>query len=39
MEYVIKTAKKMHLYTLKEQVYYPEILYRISNITLLSQPP
>lgn len=39
MEYVIKTAKKMHLYTLKEQVYCPEILYRISNITLLSQPP
>lgn len=39
MEYVIKTAKKMHLYTLKEQVYCPEIIYRISNITLLSQPP
>lgn len=39
MEYVIKTAKKMHLYTLKEQVYCPEMLYRISNITLLSQPP
>lgn len=39
MEYVIKTAKKMHLYTLTEQVYCPEILYRISNITLLSQPP
>lgn len=39
MEYVIKTAKKMHLYTLKEQVYCPEIVYRISNITLLSQPP
>lgn len=39
MEYVIKTAKKMHLYILKEQVYCPEIVYRISNITLLSQPP
>lgn len=39
MEYVIKTVKKMHLYTLTEQVYCPEILYRISNITLLSQPP
>ena len=40
MEYVIKNCKEdAFYYTLKEQVYYPEILYRISNITLLSQPP
>ena len=42
MEYVIKNCKEdafIHLFTMTEQVYCPEILYRISNITLLSQPP
>lgn len=39
MEYVIKNCKEDAFIPLKEQVYYPEILYRISNITLLSQPP
>ena len=39
MEYVIKNCKEDAFIHLDGQVYCPEILYRISNITLLSQPP